>query len=151
MCNARFAHCASCCSLRSLHCVLLDSSWNHLEQPQASGTRVALMELRAAPYPYSKMCELCELCELLERKIPPLCDGIYLFSTQQNLFVIFGDPKELCSNGERKNDGALISIHRNPLAKSLLTRGILERPKGNWNGLRPWNAAGFLPAPWRHY
>ena len=64
---------------------------------------------------------------------------------------IFGDPKELCSNGERKNDGALISIHRNPLAKSLLTRGILERPKGNWNGLRPWNAAGFLPAPWRHY
>ena len=38
----------------------------------ASGTR-------EAPYPYSKKCELCELCELLERKIPPLCDGIYLF------------------------------------------------------------------------
>ena len=40
-----------------------------LEQPQASGTREALMERRAAPHPYSKMCELCEL---LERKIPPL-------------------------------------------------------------------------------
>ena len=39
---------------------------------------------------------------------------------------IFGDPKELCSNGERKNDGALISIHRNPLAKSLLTRGVFR-------------------------
>ena len=50
-----------------------------LEQASASGTREALMERRAAPYPYSKMCELCELCELLERKIPPLCDGIFLF------------------------------------------------------------------------
>ena len=81
----------------------------------------------------------------------------FLISTQQNLFVIFGAPKELCSNGERKNDGALISIHRNPLAKSLLTIGILERPQGYWNaqsaigtpeGLlerakRQWNA------PWR--
>ena len=57
----------------------------------------------------------------------------FLISTQQNLFVIFGAPKELCSNGERKNDGALISIHRNPLAKSLLTIGILERPQGYWN------------------
>ena len=27
-----------------------------LEQPQASGTREAQMEQRAAPYPYSKMC-----------------------------------------------------------------------------------------------
>ena len=59
----------------------------------------------------------------------------FLISTQQNLFVIFGAPKELCSNRERKNDGALISIHRNPLAKSLLTIGILERPKGKWNHL----------------
>ena len=50
-----------------------------MEQASASGTREALMERRAAPYPYSKMCELCELCELLERKIPPLCDGIFLF------------------------------------------------------------------------
>ncbi len=73
MCNALcslhcvlhcFARCTSCCSLRSLHFVLLTPPWNHLEQPQASGTRVALMELREAPYPYSKMCELCELCEL---------------------------------------------------------------------------------------
>ena len=47
--------------------------------PPTTGTREALMERRAAPYPYSKMCELCELCELLERKIPPLCDGIFLF------------------------------------------------------------------------
>ena len=48
--------------------------WHHktMEQASASGTREALMERRAAPYPYSKMCELCELCELLERKIPPL-------------------------------------------------------------------------------
>ena len=60
----------------------------------------------------------------------------FLISTQQNLFVIFGAPKELCSNGERKNDGALISIHRNPLAKSLLTIGILERAKRNWNARR---------------
>ena len=28
----------------------------------ASGTR-------AAPYPYSKMCELCELCELFVKKL----------------------------------------------------------------------------------
>ena len=34
-----------------------------------SGTREALMELRAAPYPYSKMCELCELCELFVKKL----------------------------------------------------------------------------------
>ena len=37
------------------------------------------MKLRAAPYPYSKMCELCELCELFVKKIPPLCGGIFLF------------------------------------------------------------------------
>ena len=34
-------------------------------------TREAQMERRAAPYPYSKMCELCELCELFV-KMPPL-------------------------------------------------------------------------------
>ena len=75
----------------------------------------------------------------------------FLISTQQNLFVIFGAPKELCSNGERKNDGALISIHRNPLAKSLLTIGILERAKrsGTPEGLlerakRQWNARRLL-------
>ena len=45
-------------------------------------------------------------------------------------------PRKSLIFGERKNDGALISIHRNPLAKSLLTRGILERPKGNWNSRR---------------
>ena len=56
-----------------------------------------------------------------------------------------GDPKELCSNGEsrigsRLNCGraaglfdlpdecdGFISIHRNPLAKSILTRGIFRR------------------------
>ena len=78
----------------------------------------------------------------------------FLISTQQNLFVIFGAPKELCSNGERKNDGALISIHRNPLAKSLLTIGILERPQGYWNARsaleRPkgyWNAQSAIGTP----
>ena len=42
------------------------------------------MERRAAPYPYSKMCELCELCELLERKIPPLprWDLLYLSAAE---------------------------------------------------------------------
>ena len=71
----------------------------------------------------------------------------FLISTQQNLFVIFGAPKELCSNGERKNDGALISIHRNPLAKSLLTIGILERAKRNWNAEGYWNARRLLERP----
>ena len=33
-----------------------------MEQPQAIGTREALMELRAAPYPYSKMCNVCNVC-----------------------------------------------------------------------------------------
>ena len=69
----------------------------------------------------------------------------FLISTQQNLFVIFGAPKELCSNGERKNDGALISIHRNPLAKSLLTIGVLERAKRNWNHLELFGTAS---GPW---
>ena len=73
-------------------------------------------------HPYSKMCELCELCELFVKKSRRFCDGIILVLLSR----IFGDPKELCSNGERKNDGALISIHRNPLAKSLLTIGILR-------------------------
>ena len=81
--------------------------------PPTTGTREALMELREAPYPYSKMCELCELCELLERKIPPLSRWDFLIYPQQNLFVFSGtpeisdfwgeapgDPKELCSNGE---------------------------------------------------
>ena len=71
----------------------------------------------------------------------------FLISTQQNLFVIFGAPKELCSNGERKNDGALISIDRNPLAKSLLTIGILERAKRNWNAEGYWNARRLLERP----
>ena len=87
---------------------------------------------------------------VLDETIPPLCDGIFLFLLSR----IFGDPKELCSNGEsrigsRLNCGraavlfdlpdecdGFISIHRNPLAKSLLTRGILERPKGIWNSRR---------------
>ena len=47
---------------------------------RGSITEIAMPDFgSAAPYPYSKMCELCELCELLERKIPPLCDGIFLF------------------------------------------------------------------------
>ena len=37
--------------------------------PPTTGTRVALMERREAPYPYSKMCELCELCELFVKKL----------------------------------------------------------------------------------
>ena len=47
-------------------------SRHYYPPPPTTGTREALLERRAAPYPYSKMCELCELCELLERKIPPL-------------------------------------------------------------------------------
>ena len=73
MCNAlraaHFVHCTACCTLRSLLFELLTPPWNHLEQPQASGTREALMELREAPSPYSKMCELCELCELFVKTI----------------------------------------------------------------------------------
>ena len=63
-------------------------SRHYYPPPPTTGTREALMERRAAPYPYSKMCELCELCELLERKIPPLCDGIFLFS--RSLIFTFG-------------------------------------------------------------
>ena len=63
----------------------LGTIWNYLERPKGnwnsrrllerakriwnapgSGTpALRLLERRAAPYPYSKMCELCELCELL--------------------------------------------------------------------------------------
>ena len=79
---------------------------------------------------------------------------------------IFGDPKELCSNGEsrigsRLNCGraaglfdlpdecdCFISIHRNPLAKSLLTIGILERPQGYWNHLELFGTpSGLLEQP----
>ena len=34
---------------------------------------------RAAPHPYSKMCELCELCELFVKKSHRFRDGIILF------------------------------------------------------------------------
>ena len=49
-------------------------SRHYYPPPPTTGTREALMERRAAPYPYSKMCEL------LERKIPPLprWDLLYL-------------------------------------------------------------------------
>ena len=50
-----------------------------MEQASAAGTPEGLLERAKCLPPYSKMCELCELCELLERKIPPLCDGIFLF------------------------------------------------------------------------
>ena len=92
-----------------------------------SGATHCSIICRKSHYPYSKMCELCELCELLERK-NPIAKAVgfsYFFSAE--FIRLFGDPKELCSNGERKNDGALISIHRNPLAKSILTRGIFRR------------------------
>ena len=78
MSNAHFVHCTACCSIRSLHCVLLDSltalraAHSALEPSgtaAGSGTRAALMELREAPYPYSKMCELCELCELFVKML----------------------------------------------------------------------------------
>ena len=39
-------------------------SRHYYPPPPTTGTREAQMERRAAPYPYSKMCELCELCEL---------------------------------------------------------------------------------------
>ena len=59
-------------------------SRHYYPPPPTTGTREALMERRAAPYPYSKMCELCELCELLERKIPPLprWDLLYLSAAE---------------------------------------------------------------------
>ena len=44
-----------------------------LEQPQASGTREALMELREAPYPYSKMCNVCNVCNALTNKSKRYC------------------------------------------------------------------------------
>ena len=62
-------------------------SRHYYPPPPTTGTCEALMERRAAPYPYSKMCELCELCELLERKIPPLSRWDFLIYPQQNLFV----------------------------------------------------------------
>ena len=69
MCNAlraaHFVHCTACCSLR------LGTIWNSRRlwtARSANGTPQAL-ELRAAPYPYSKMCELCELCELFVKKL----------------------------------------------------------------------------------
>ena len=97
---------------------------------------------------------MCELCELLKRRIPPLLRWDFLIYPQQNLFVIFRGPRKSMIFGEsrigsRLNCGraaglfdlpdecdGFISIHRNPLAKSLLTRGILERPKGIWNSRR---------------
>ena len=60
--------------------------------PPTTGTREALMERRAAPYPYSKMCELCELCELLERKIPPLSRWDFLIYPQQNFRDLLTKP-----------------------------------------------------------
>ena len=36
-----------------------------MEQASAAGTREVLMELRAAPYPYSKMCNVCNVCNVL--------------------------------------------------------------------------------------
>ena len=87
----------------------------------------------AAPYPYSKMCELCEL---LERKIPPLCDGIFLF-IRSRIYSSFRGPRKSLIFGERKNDGAIISIHRNPLAKSLLTKTLLWQSRAtSWASRR---------------
>ena len=40
-----------------------------LEQPLASGTREAQMELRAAPYPYSKMCNVCNVCNVFVKTL----------------------------------------------------------------------------------
>ena len=41
------------------------------------------MELRAAPYPYSKMCELCELCELFVKKSHRYAMGFsYFYSAE---------------------------------------------------------------------
>ena len=44
-----------------------------LEQPQASGTREAQMEQRAAPYPYSRMCNVCNVCNVLTNKSKRYC------------------------------------------------------------------------------
>ena len=60
--------------------------------PPTTGTREALMERRAAPYPYSKMCELCEL---LERKIPPLSRWDFLYESAAEFIRIFGAPGNL--------------------------------------------------------
>ena len=53
-------------------------------------------------------------------------DGIFLF-IRSRIYSSFRGPRKSLIFGERKNDGALISIHRNPLAKSILTRGIFRR------------------------
>ena len=36
-----------------------------MEQALALERALALMELRAAPYPYSKMCNVCNVCNVL--------------------------------------------------------------------------------------
>ena len=92
----------------------LGTIWNYLERPKGnwnsrrllerakriwnapgSGTpALRLLERRAAPYPYSKMCELCELCELFVKNPTALamglasliniyvCEIVYLFQDQ---------------------------------------------------------------------
>ena len=97
-----------------------------MEQPQALELRAAQMELLAAPYPYSKMCELCELCELFVKKFHRFCDGIFFIYPQQNLFVFSGTPEISDFWGEEEWRSAYFD-YRNPLAKSLLTIGIFRR------------------------
>ena len=93
------------------------------------------MELRTAPYPYSKMCNVCNVCNALTNKSKRYCTAVFrrnnptAFAMGFSYFfsASFRGPRKSLIFGERKNDEALISIHRKPLAKSLLTIGIFRR------------------------
>ena len=76
-------------------------------------------------------CIVCTLrvAAAVFRRVNPTAFAMgfsYFFSAE--FIRHFRGPRKSLIFGERKNDGALISIHRNPLAKSLLTRGILRSP-----------------------
>ena len=60
----------------------------HMEQTSAAGTHEAIMECRAAPYPYSKMCELCELCELFVKTEKALLHCLMLCSMLATVYFL---------------------------------------------------------------
>ena len=79
MCNAlraaHFVHCSSSCSLRSLLFELLTPPWNHLEQPQASGTREALWNGPPLTRGVRGVLFFCRVVRLLERAEEG-CEGL---------------------------------------------------------------------------
>ena len=124
-CLIGLADSASASGTRAAQMEPLGTIWNYLERPKGYWNSRRLLERRAAPYPYSKMCELCELCELLERKIPPLLRWDLLIYPQQNLFVgrgILERPKGIW-NSRR----LLEQSHRLYLERSSPSKGELER------------------------